>query len=123
MKIRNAVIIGDSYSTYEGYIPQGYAPYYTPRAAERSMDVTSVELTWWYKLSTELGFNISENNSWSGSTVSYTGREGDCSETSSFIYRARQLIESGFFVKNQVDTIFIFGATNDSWIDVPLGEL
>ena len=28
--IGNFVIYGDSYSTYKGYIPQGYPTYYTP---------------------------------------------------------------------------------------------
>ena len=121
-KIKNVVIYGDSYSTFEGYIPQGYAAYYK-KSGERMPDVTSVESTWWHMVAKELSLNIVENNSWSGSTVSYTGREGDCSESSSFIFRAKQHIEQNFYEKNDVDTVFVFGATNDSWIDVPLGEL
>ena len=30
MKLGNTVIFGDSYSTFLGYIPEGYAVYYTP---------------------------------------------------------------------------------------------
>ena len=33
------------------------------------------------------------------------------------------MLEDDLFSKNQVDTVFIFGATNDSWLDTtPLGE-
>ena len=123
MKLKNVVILGDSYSTYEGYIPEGYAPYYTPKAEERSLDVTSVDKTWWHMLSAQMNFNIVQNNSWSGSTVSYIGWSGDCSTTSSFIVRARQFIKQRFFEEKDVDTLLIFGATNDSWVNESLGEL
>ena len=115
--MKNLLILGDSYSTFEGYIPVGYKTYYP------SADVTSAEKTWWHILSGEMNLNIAENNSWSGSTVSYTGREGDCSSTSSFIYRFDCLARSGFLKQAGVDTVLVFGATNDSWIDVPLGEI
>ncbi len=61
------------------------------------------------------------NDSWSGSTIGYTGYQGDCSSTSSFICRYRKLLESGFFDGNKIDTIFVFGGTNDSWSGAPLG--
>lgn len=115
--MKNLLILGDSYSTFEGYIPVGYKTYYP------SADVTAVTDTWWHILKEETGLNIAENNSWSGSTVSYTGREGDCSSTSSFIYRFDCLARSGFLKQTGVDTVLVFGATNDSWIDVPLGEI
>ena len=33
------------------------------------------------------------------------------------------LIEQDFFDKNNVDTVFVFGGTNDNWADVPLGTI
>ena len=33
------------------------------------------------------------------------------------------LIERGFFDKNNIDTVFVFGGTNDSWADAPLGTM
>ena len=39
--MKRAIIFGDSYSTYEGFVPEGYAIYY-PR-----LDVNSVNETWW----------------------------------------------------------------------------
>ena len=62
------------------------------------------------------------NDSWSGSTIGYTGYEGDCSTSSSFIYRYRKLMEKGFFAENEMDTILVFGGTNDSWSNAPLGD-
>ena len=32
-------------------------------------------------------------------------------------------IAENFFVENKIDTMFIFGGTNDSWINAPIGEL
>ena len=68
------------------------------------------------------GATLVRNDSWSGSTIGYTGYAGDCSTSSSFIYRYRQLEKQGFFAQNPVDTIFVFGGTNDSWSNAPLGE-
>ena len=63
------------------------------------------------------------NDSWSGSTICNTGYNGsDCSRTNSFIYRYEKLKKEGFFEENEVDTIFVFGGTNDSWGESPLGE-
>ena len=36
-------ILGDSYSTYEGYVPEGYAIYYGPNS-ERDAKVSDVSL-------------------------------------------------------------------------------
>ena len=33
-----------------------------------------------------------------------------------------KLVKEGFFEKNKIDTLFIFGGTNDSWCGSPLGE-
>lgn len=122
MDLGNVLIMGDSYSTFSGYIPQGYLAYYTPDGGPGT-DVNAVEQTWWHLLLSRNPSRLLLNNSWSGSTVCYTGYEGvDCSRSSSFIYRWRQLVEQGFFRDNRVDTVFFFGGTNDSWAQVPLGE-
>lgn len=121
--MKNAIIFGDSYSTFEGYIPENYAVYYT-KAGRPETDVTDVSETWWNLTAKEANLNIVLNNSWSGSTIGYTGwNNTDCSQTSSFIFRLEQLIKDGFFEKNTIDTVFVFGATNDSWCNAPLGEI
>lgn len=118
---RNAVIFGDSYSTFEGCIPDGYAAYYFKECGDT--DVRKVSQTWWHQVCAEADINLVRNDSWSGSTVGYTGWEGvDTSETSSFIFRLKNLIRDGFFEKNAINTVFFFGGTNDCWSDAPLGD-
>ena len=123
--VGNLLIIGDSYSTYKGCIPEGYAPYYSEKGEEISHPVSKMKMedTWWYKFREMTGANIVQNNSWSGSPICYTGYENkDCSKSSSFLYRYRKLREDGFFKKNKIDTVILLGGTNDSWAEIPLGE-
>lgn len=122
--INNIFIFGDSYSTYEGFIPDGYRFYYSMEGRP-NMPVTKMlpEQTWWKMFLSQTGANLVQNNSWSGSTICHTALDGsDCSKTNSFIYRYRQLKESGFFDNNQIDTLLVFGGTNDSWGASPLGS-
>lgn len=118
--MKNVLIFGDSYSTFQGFNPDGYEIYY-PTC---STDVKSVEQTWWARFIKNTNGKLLQNNSWSGSTIGYTGYNStDCSKSSSFIYRYRQLREEGYFKNNKIDTVFVFGGTNDSWADAPLGEM
>ena len=50
------------------------------------------------------------------------GRDGDCSRSSSFIYRFKTFVENNPEACEKIDTVFLFGATNDNWIGVPLGS-
>ncbi len=119
----NVLIIGDSYSTYEGYVPEGYVCYYI-EAGRPQMDVTKVTETWWYQVFAEANLNLVLNESWAGTTVGHTGYNNeDCSQKNSFVYRLDRLIENGFFDQNQIDTVFVFGGTNDHWAKAPLGEV
>ncbi|MBQ1989175.1 MAG: hypothetical protein II234_04660 [Clostridia bacterium] len=121
MNFGNILIIGDSYSTFEGFVPEGYAIYYSSSGGDT--DVRKMEETWWHQVISQTDSNLVLNNSWSGSTICYTGYENrDCSKDSSFIFRFNQLKEKGFFKENKIDTVFIFGGTNDSWSNAPLGE-
>lgn len=119
----NVVIFGDSYSTFEGYIPSGYPTWYYEGGSEKT-DVTEVSQTWWSQVISETNSQLLLNNSWSGSTIGYTGYGGaDESKGASFIHRFNTLAEQGFFAQNKVDTLFIFGGTNDDWANSPLGSL
>lgn len=116
--MKNVLIFGDSYSTYEGCIPEGYAWYY-PR-----LDVEDAKDTWWNRFERRTGARLIRNDSWSGSTICHTGYDNvDCSETSSFLCRFDTLKKNGFFEKERIDTVLVFGGTNDSWAGVPLGEM
>lgn len=70
---KKIAIVGDSISTYNGWLPSSvsgfsgtaYATYY-PQG-----DVNSVDKTWWYQVAQNLGINTTDiaNTSWSGGTV------------------------------------------------------
>lgn len=122
--LKRFFIFGDSYSTFKDYIPDGFAYYYSVEGdPEKPVKKMTVNDTWWKQLIDKTGATLVQNNSWSGSTICYTGLKGDdCSTTSSFIYRLQLLKNSNYFEKNPVDTLFVFGATNDNWGLSPLGE-
>ena len=122
MTFGNVMIFGDSYSTFSGYIPEGYAVYYSGKR-QTPPDVSDVTKTWWHQVISETNSTLVMNNSWSGSTICYTGYGyTDRSKSSSFIYRFEKLVEEGFFKQNKIDTLFIFGGTNDSWCQAPIGQ-
>jgi hypothetical protein len=122
MKNRNVIIFGDSYSTYAGCIPEGYAPYYTG-TGERVPDLSSSDECWWGSMIKKTGWNLVRNDSWSGSPICYRGYDGvDVSESCSFIYRLKRLREEGFFRDNKIDTVIVFGGTNDSWCGAEMGD-
>lgn len=114
-------LLGDSYSTFTGYIPEGYAVYYRPEGRPET-DVTAVEQTWWHHLLRETDAELVRNCSWSGSTICHTGYDGEDCCKKSFIARFDRLAAEGFFADHPVDTVLIFGGTNDTWAGSPLGE-
>lgn len=100
-------IIGDSISTYDGWLTSGYRTYY-PRGT-----VTSVTMTYWYKLINNLMSNakLDTNGSWTGSTVTR------CTNTS---YSSNHWYGHDFGARvladglGKPDVIIFFGGTNDS---------
>jgi len=124
VKLGNVMLLGDSYTTFEGHIPKGYAPYYAPNERpEIETDVKHVEQTWWHQLIEETESKLILNCSWSGTTICNTTYDGRDASEFSFIARMDQLLEKGFFKENPIDTLFIFGGTNDVGAHSPLGEL
>ena len=63
-------VVGDSISTLNGYIPDGYALYYTEETMKNA-GIEDMTDTWWGGIISRLGGKLLKNNSWSGSTVSY----------------------------------------------------
>jgi len=118
----NVLIIGDSYSTFHGFIPTDCSPWYVEGGHENT-DVTRVEQTWWHMLMHETNSNLVLNTSYSGTTVCNTGYNGSNCSHISFIARLEKLIENNFFADKKIDTVFVFGGTNDSWANSPIGEL
>ncbi len=108
-------VLGDSYSTFEGFLtPKTNAVWYELKNAPRKTDVASVSQTWWHQLISKNGWRLCVNNSFSGSTICNTGYDGNDYSDRSFITRMDNL--------GCPDIIFIFGATNDSWANAPLGD-
>ena len=107
-------VLGDSYSTFEGAIPQGNAIWYFKRNNPKQTDVNRVEQTWWHQLIERKGWTLEKNNSYSGSTICNTGYDKKDYSDRSFIKRMDDL--------GNPDIIFIFGATNDSWAKAPIGD-
>ena len=62
-------ILGDSISTFEGFLPEGYRVFYDEDRAIQH-DMTSVYDTWWAKVNQFLHAYLCVNNSYSGSMVS-----------------------------------------------------
>ena len=118
----NLLIFGDSYSTFYGHIPQGNAWYYGNRADTECLKVLKVDDTWWGRLINATNANLLLNESYSGSTICYTGWNGYCEEQS-FIARLEKRIQEKLFENNQVDTLLLFGGTNDCWVPSPFGEI
>ena len=119
VKLGNVFLLGDSYSTFLGHIPEGYACWYNLDPA-KDTDVDAVEQTWWHQLFVATESNLIYNNSWSGSTVCHRGYNGDNVCHNSFATRFDNMAREGYFAKNKIDTFIIFGSTNDNWAQSPV---
>ena len=105
-------ILGDSYSTFRGWIPEGNAIYYPTNPAQN--DVSKAEECWWSLVIAKLGGYLERNESWSGSTICNTGYNGGDFSRFSFIARSGRL--------GDPTLILVCGATNDAWAGSPIGE-
>lgn len=107
-------VLGDSYSTFEGYtMPDSNAIWYVYAPQNRN-DVVKVEQTWWHQFITKKGYRLEVNNSYSGSTICNTGYRKEDYTHESFVTRMKYL--------GSPDIILICGGTNDSWAGSPIGE-
>lgn len=100
-------ILGDSYSTFQGYLSPNANPTYYPNL---KTEVTDVTQTWWHLFITRNNLILEFNNSYSGSTVALKPNM----KRSSYVERYPEL--------GNPDLIFIFGGTNDSWQGLPTGD-
>ncbi len=107
-------VLGDSYSTFAGFIPEGNACWYNSPADHKRTDVTKVEQTWWWQVANEGGYKLGAIESYSGATVCNTGYRDEDYSDRSFVTRCTNL--------GNPDIILICGATNDSWANAPIGD-
>ena len=102
-------ILGDSYSTFEGYVdPETNDVWHYDQ-----IGLTSVEQMWWWKVATETGWVLEQNNSFSGSLI--------CNMNASDYYGPYSFIRRMNDLGNP-DVIFILGGTNDVWNEAPFGD-
>ena len=95
-------ILGDSISTYKGYVPEGYSCFYPYPTA----DLGDVNQTWWMQVINKLGMSLLKNNSYSGTCVS----EGTGSNSTVQDSRLKELL----FGTQTPDIIIIFMGSNDA---------
>jgi hypothetical protein len=107
-------ILGDSYSTFEGYIPAENEPWYFQKIDTSRSDVVNVRLTWWWQLIKDGGYLLEKNESYSGATICYTGYNDEDYSPRSFITRLPRV--------GSPDILIIFGCTNDSWAGAKVGN-
>ena len=107
-------ILGDSYSTFKGYVlPDSNYVWYPQEKAENN-DVQDVRQLWWHQLIREHGYRLCQNNSFSGATICHTGYNGEDYSDRSYCTRLWYL--------GSPDMILVFGGTNDTWAKSPIGD-
>ena len=94
-------VLGDSYSTFKDYNPEGYAPFYP----DAHNDVKEVGQTWWSLYIEAKGYQLEKNNSWGGTTICGTG------------YFHRDVFNSYFI--SRVDTSIPTGRKTIARVSVP----
>lgn len=115
---KTVAILGDSYSTFAGWVPEGHHIYYP---TEGIPDVRSVRDTWWRLLLEETGMRLLMNDSFSGATVSTSVRP-EHTAADAFVSRMKRSLSHAGVGGERPDVILLFGGTNDSWTEVPLGK-
>lgn len=121
LSLGNVMILGDSHSTFAGYIPDDHITWYKPET--NTNNVTRVEDTWWHLLvNNTKKSKLLLNASYSGSTISYTGYDPQYASSISFITRLNNIINSNEIDLNCINTLIIYGGINDIAVQAPLGE-
>lgn len=92
-------VLGDSYSTYDGVNPPGYAPFYP----NNQNDCKLAEQCWWSLYTKAKGYTLEKNDSWGGTTICTTGYGHRDVTASSMLWRFDRL--------GDPDIIFLFGGT------------
>lgn len=106
-------ILGDSYSTFEGYVNPESNDVWYHYPPDNYNDVTEVNQMWWWQLVDSIGWQLEKNNSFSGSFIcnmDYVNYYG----AHSFLRRMDDL--------GNPNVIFVFGGTNDVVFHAPLGD-
>lgn len=107
-------VLGDSISTFDGWIPEGFAVFYPSDG-----DVTDVSQTWWMRLIDDTDMELCSNSSSSGSTCVGNSLTVDDPLCGCSGYRISYLAgKQG----KMPDIIIVYIGTNDLLTDVPIGD-
>lgn len=107
-------ILGDSISTFDEWIPEGYQDFF-PMSGE----VTEVSQTWWKMLLDSTEMTLCVNGSSSGSTCVGDSTSGDNPQYGCSDYRIAGLTGEGGLLP---DVIVVYMGTNDLVTSVPIGD-
>lgn len=108
-------ILGDSYSTFKGYVVPDSNYVWYPQENPANNDVQDVRQLWWQQLiRNHQGYRLCQNNSFSGATICHTGYDGADYSDRSYCTRLWNL--------GSPDVILVFGGTNDTWAKSPIGD-
>ena len=111
LKYKKVSFLGDSITTFQGWIPEGYA-YYYPRYG-----ITDVEQTWWKQLINVTGMELVKNCAWSGSRITGNAASTTSAAAGCSTKRINDLADGDRIP----DIIIILISINDFGGDVPLG--
>lgn len=107
-------IMGDSISTFDGWLPEGFYDFYPLNG-----EVKEVEQTWWKMLLEETGLQLCVNASSSGSTCVGDSTSTDDPQSGCSDYRISALADED---GNAPDLIIVYMGTNDVIQNIPLGD-
>lgn len=107
-------VLGDSISTYQGYIPDDYACFYP----NMDNDVKDVTQTWWMQVLYNTGMRLAANGSYSASTV--CGDSGE--EHSSAGCSDRRINDLKGPYGTSPDIILVYMGANDFFRAMDLGN-
>lgn len=111
--VKRISIVGDSISTFEGWMPGGYSIFF-PLYGE----ITDVSQTWWKPLLDDMGLQLCANSSSSGSTCVGNSLSTDDPQCGCDNFRIEGAIGAGGI---HPDIIIVYMGTNDVVTHVPLG--
>lgn len=103
-------VLGDSYSTLEGYVDPETNDVWTYYDV---IGVTEVEQLWWHQVAQAMNWHLDKNNSFSGSLI--------CNMNYAHYYGPHSFLKRMDGLGNP-DVILVFGGTNDIWDEAPMGE-
>lgn len=112
-------IIGDSYSAFAGWIPEGNSISYDGTYN----GVTSVSNMWWFKVIQKFNMSLMLNESWSGSTICNTGYNASDATTTSFLTRITKRYGATNTLGQKPQVLFVLGGLNDTWAKSPVGSV